>query len=210
MCLSVAFDVESSNFAVLFVCRIAIVSSKQQYRNTLQNHRLFLPWHPVCYHLLQRLFAKRRAHQQKMIFFKIGMEMMKRTSGGSLKTSERRFRSHFGVSAKICAHVWENLLDIATLPTAGAEKKHLLWGLMLIMLYATESVNASMAGGVDESTFRQLAWMFINEISSLEAQVVCLCLFCCLPSWSFYNQLKNTLLLHADCLGEPPTRRCWK
>ena len=110
-------------------------------------------------------------------FLEVGMEMMQRRSGGSAQTSERRFRSHFGVSPKVCAHVWENLLDIAILPT-GAEQKHFLWGLMLMMLYVTESVNASMAGGVDESTFRQWAWLFVYEISFLESKVVCKCLFC--------------------------------
>ena len=50
---------------------------------------------------------------------------------------------------EICGHIWDALLD---LPKA-AEKMHLLWGLMFWMLYGTESVNASMAGGLMNQPF---------------------------------------------------------
>ena len=43
-------------------------------------------------------------------FEQLGMAMMHQKSGGSLQTRDRRFRSHFGVTPEICAHVWD-LLD---------------------------------------------------------------------------------------------------
>ena len=76
-------------------------------------------------------------------FEKLGMAMMQRSSSGSSETRARRFRSHFGFTPEICGHIWDALLD---LPKATVEM-HLLWGLMFWMLYGTESVNASMAGG---------------------------------------------------------------
>ena len=105
-------------------------------------------------------------------FEQIGMTMMKRRTGGSAQTRNRRFRSHFGVTPEICAHVW-GLLDPTTLPE-HTEKKHLLWGLMFLMLYETESVNCTMAGGVDEKTFRHWSWFLVDEVSMLEANVVLL------------------------------------
>lgn len=104
-------------------------------------------------------------------FLQLGLAMMQRSSSGSSLISDRRFRSHFGVTPDICAHVWDQLLDPTTLP-AGASKKHLLWGLMFLMMYAKEAGNSSMAGGVDESTFRRWAWIFVYEVSWLEGEVV--------------------------------------
>jgi hypothetical protein len=98
-------------------------------------------------------------------FEELGMAMMNRKSGGSLQTRDRRFRSHFGVTPDICAHVWD-LLDHTMLPRE-AEKKHLLWALMFLMLYKTESVHCTLAGGVDEKTFRSWSFFFVNEVSLL-------------------------------------------
>jgi hypothetical protein len=105
-------------------------------------------------------------------FLQLGLAMMQRSnSSGSSLICARRFRSHFGIPPAICAYVWDELLDPATLP-AGASKKHLLWGLMFLMMYAKEAGNSSMAGGVDESTFRHWAWLFVYEVSWLEGEVV--------------------------------------
>ena len=74
---------------------------------------------------------------------------------------------------EFCAHIWE-LMDPSSLPN-GAEKKHLLYALIFLMIYGTESLHASMAGGVDEATFRNWSWFFVNELSLLEAEVVSSC-----------------------------------
>jgi hypothetical protein len=104
-------------------------------------------------------------------FEQLGMAIMNRgNDGGSSQTRDRRFRSHFGATPEICAHVWD-LLDPTTLPR-DAEKKHLLWALMFLMLYKTESVHCSLAGGVDEKTFRSWAFLFVYEVSLLEGTVV--------------------------------------
>ena len=103
-------------------------------------------------------------------FEQLGMAIMQRRTGGSEQTRNRRFRSHFGVTPEICAHVW-GLLDPTTLPE-HTEKKHLLWSLMFLMLYETESINCTMVGGVDEKTFRSWSWLLIDEVSMLEGDVV--------------------------------------
>ena len=115
----------------------------------------------VCCNGLSKQSKSCKTHEGILEIDKLGMTMMQRSNSGSSETRDRRFRSHFGVTPEICGHIWDALLD---LPKA-AEKMHLLWGLMFLMLYGTESVNASMAGGVDESTFRNWSWFFVEAIS---------------------------------------------
>jgi hypothetical protein len=144
-------------------------------------------------------------------FEQLGMAMMQRGNGGrsSQQTRDRQFRSHFGATPEICTRVWE-LLDATTLPR-DAEKKHLLWALMFLMLYKTESVHCSLAGGVDEKTFRSWSFFFINEVSLLEGTVVSdLVLF--LVS-SISKSTTNIMSLpflswlpSADCVGESSSR----
>ena len=50
--------------------------------------------------------------------------------------------------------------------------QHLLWALMLLKTYETEPGIASWVGGIDEKTLRKWAWVFIEEISFLEPEVV--------------------------------------
>ena len=79
------------------------------------------------------------------------------------------------------------------------------------MRYATGSVNASMAGGVDEKTFRLWFWQFVDDISWLEPDVVS-------ESSVASDHLSwNTLILlfvpyfvcpflFPDCMGKPPAQ----
>ena len=48
----------------------------------------------------------------------------------------------------------------------------MLWGLMFLKIYASEGVLATLAGGVDEKTFRKWAWRFVDAIADLEDDVV--------------------------------------
>ena len=54
----------------------------------------------------------------------------------------------------------------------GAHPAHLLLCLMFLKIYATETVLCTMAGGVEEKTFRKWSWMFVDELSYLEDSVV--------------------------------------
>jgi hypothetical protein len=57
------------------------------------------------------------------------------------------------------------------------EPCHLLWALLLLKTYETESVLAGLCGGVNEDTFHKWAWHFIEKISYLEHEVVSSCFF---------------------------------
>ena len=92
----------------------------------------------------------------------------------SIHVRDRRFRQYFGTTPEICAEIWERLDPFKTIEKVfhGVQIKHLLWALMFMKLYSTESVHASLAGGVDEKTFRKWTWIFVEAISLLEFDVV--------------------------------------
>lgn len=102
-------------------------------------------------------------------FVNEGNEIMRRSSKGSANTADLRFRSHFGISAAICADLWCRTGGAAIV---GAKPMHLLWGLMLLKLYCSTSVLCSLAGGVHEQTFKKWAWTFVKGISELQYSVV--------------------------------------
>ena len=106
-------------------------------------------------------------------FVAIGNDLMNRSGDGSSDTFARRFKSHFGTRPEICADIWLRL-DPPSLP-AGAKIVHLLWALMLLKVYATESVNCSVVGGVDEQTWRYWSWFFVDAVSQLEPDIVSSC-----------------------------------
>lgn len=84
------------------------------------------------------------------------------TDSGVLQ--ERQFLSFFGVKPKVCELAWqimeENIPD-------GMSTKHLLWGLLLLKVYSTETVLSSFAG-VTEKTFRKWSWESIKALSRLD------------------------------------------
>ena len=55
---------------------------------------------------------------------------------------------------------------------AGVEEKHLLWSLRFLRVYDTEENGACAVGKVDEKTYRKWTFLFVEEISYLESEVV--------------------------------------
>jgi hypothetical protein len=108
------------------------------------------------------------------LFFTFGMEMIGKSSnvGPSTLTGNRRFRQNFGVSPRVVAYLWDMLDPYATIIAEGVSPEHLLWSLMLLKFYAKETTHCAMAGGVDEKSFRKWSWIFIDEVSFLEGDVV--------------------------------------
>lgn len=96
---------------------------------------------------------------------------MNRSTEGSELVFDARFRSFFGISAVVCTVVWKMLLEDDLLPE-DAVASYLLWALMFLKTYNTESVLAGIAGGVDEQTYQKWTWIFIDCIVALEVKVV--------------------------------------
>ena len=50
--------------------------------------------------------------------------------------------------------------------------QHILWALMFLKTYWKESTLSTMAGGVDEKTWRKLYWPMVQAIANFEPIVV--------------------------------------
>ena len=94
----------------------------------------------------------------------------------------RRWKQFFGISPKICAHIWDNHLEEPETLEVGAERKHLLWALLFLRKYLSESINCALVGCLDEGTFRRWSWVFVDEIAYLASKLVSCIYFACLQS----------------------------
>jgi hypothetical protein len=135
-------------------------------------------------------------------FESIGLEMIQRDpSQGSVLTGDRRFKTTFGTKPEVVADVWNRLDAYNTINEKGVSSHHLLWGLMLLKVYAKEAILCTLAGGVDEKTFRKWAFLFVHHISFLEPEVVSK-----QPTTVYYVQISLTVLFLlvriADLLGK--------
>jgi len=111
-------------------------------------------------------------------FQELGAEIMNRSPESSTSDFEsnrsfaRRWVSHFELVPYVVAKVWGMLAIEAEEKDAGAKPVHLLWALLLLKTYNTETVLAGICE-VHEDTFRKWAWLFIEKVSYLEHEVVC-------------------------------------
>ena len=79
---------------------------------------------------------------------------------------DRRFRSMFGMTAKLCSWYWRQLVIKGLLPDAFKPERF-LWTLHFLRVYNTEEVNCTMFG-CSEKTFRKWIWEGIDAIGSLQ------------------------------------------
>ena len=105
-------------------------------------------------------------------FYEAGCRLIKRSGGrsGWHRLDLRKFRSHFGTCPAICAELWQ-MIDPQEFINRFARPEHLLWGLMLMRVYATEEVLSGIAG-VTEKTYRKWAWKFVQAVSDLSYTLV--------------------------------------
>jgi hypothetical protein len=141
-------------------------------RHTAEVRRVFSRMSKVQRAKKPRLSADVTARE----FAELGAEFMHRDPDGNKRDFDSRWQAHFCAEPEVCADVWMRLDVDATDPDAPddkiAEPCHLLWALLLLKTYDTESVLAGLCGGVDEDTFRKWAWHFIEKVSYLEHEVV--------------------------------------
>lgn len=121
----------------------------------------------INYYTFNRSTTTYLIHPKK--FFGMGMSY----AGGTLKdrptkTNYRRFRAHYGTSPGVCALLW-NLIKPVVDP--GVFFSHLLWGILFLKVYGSESVLASKVG-VTEKSFREKVWTVVMAIASVKNSVV--------------------------------------
>jgi len=86
----------------------------------------------------------------------------------------RRFKAFFGCNPARCAQLWWMLFKTKAAKDEigeNARPVHLLWGLLFLKIYNTDTVMTGMTGA-DEDTFRKWSWKFVVGISKLKEKVV--------------------------------------
>jgi hypothetical protein len=124
----------------------------------------------------------------------VGAVIMKRESDikynhKSKQVFDSQWIQFFGVEDVVCMEAW-NMLRInpfADEEVRQAEPKHMLWGLMWLKGYDTESKMCSHAGCKDKGTFRKWSKIFVRRLAWLIHDVVSV-VHCT-------NSQSNTLLL---------------
>lgn len=83
------------------------------------------------------------------------------------KTLDRDFRSLFGGSPVTCSMIWAK----CEFPQ-HVKAKHLLWALMFLKTYGTETSLVTKTGTGDRKSFRETIWPIIHKIASLRKKEV--------------------------------------
>ena len=96
-------------------------------------------------------------------FWTLGHKITRHELDGSRKLGHRRFRGFFGTSPIVCLVAWDML---TALRPRKSTPNHLLWALILLKQYNTETVNAALVG-VNEKTFRKWSLIFINLLARM-------------------------------------------
>lgn len=115
----------------------------------------------------------------------LAREIFEKNPGYKNKTSaaldKEICQSLIGTTYNICSELWNHIdpLHNTQLQQAHprvnlskAHPKHLFWALVFLKVYDTESVLTRLVGGVDNKTFRNWSWAFVDGISSLKPRVV--------------------------------------
>ena len=102
----------------------------------------------------------------KNTFTYYAKEIIGHTGTISINTENRRFKSIFGILIDQVCLLWLTIQQNNNSLCQKASPKHLLWCLLFLKLYVTESVAAILCG-CDEKTFRKWVWLFIEEIAKL-------------------------------------------
>jgi hypothetical protein len=84
----------------------------------------------------------------------------------SHKTRKRRMASFFGVSQKVVRGVWNRLESKGRIPR-GFAPKHLLWTLMFLKQYSTQTVLAALCGVRSEKTWEHWVWTGVHLLENL-------------------------------------------
>ena len=85
---------------------------------------------------------------------------------GAKSELSREFKELFGVSPTVCIDIWNRSNMDNTL-----EPKHLLWGLLFLKVYTTETPLCALAG-VSRKTYRKWMWEAVFKMANVYPHVV--------------------------------------
>ena len=84
------------------------------------------------------------------------------------RESHRRFRTTFGTSPTVCEDMWKRLHQHSAQKHLLKFKEHLLWALMWLKQYGTETTIANQIGeGLTEKTLRDWVKVYVTAVAEL-------------------------------------------
>ena len=104
-------------------------------------------------------------------FKAIANEVLRKNPNRTDKEQERTWDEYFGTSSVVAAELWNNINPTITVDPKS-KPKHLLWALLFLKQYATESVHCSIVGIQDQKTFRLWSWRFVRAIANLKPRYI--------------------------------------
>ena len=151
-------------------------------------------------------------------FEKHGGEIMGRSTDGgrSAAVFDARFITFFGIVSSVVADVWNRLIEKGDPELESAEPFHLLWALLFLKQYPTETVFCKLVGVRDEGTVRHWSQLFVRHIGYLVLDVVGSCGIC--YCWFVVEELPPPVIspltttpflllsFATDKMGEPEAR----
>lgn len=102
----------------------------------------------------------------------LGGEIMGRSTGGSAAVFADRWITFFGVVCAVVADVWNRLVEKDDPELKSAAPFHILWALLFLKQYPTETVFCKLVGVLDEGTVRYWSQLFVRHIGYLVPDVV--------------------------------------
>jgi hypothetical protein len=91
------------------------------------------------------------------------------TTWKSTLEKDKVFKSLFGCNSFIIAAIWN---EIGILIDHDVYRKHLLWALIYLKVYATEFVHCCLVGWPSAKTFREKSWHVIECIADIKAKII--------------------------------------
>ena len=102
-----------------------------------------------------------------------GLELIgKSHHSRSLKVRDRRFKAAFGTSSMVIAIIWQATKEKVAQNHPSVRDVHVLWAFHFMKCYSTEVAHVAALRAGDEKTFRKWVWIFLQEISYLQEEVV--------------------------------------
>ena len=117
-------------------------------------------------HIDPRTLKRGRCTATPEDFEKHGGEIMGRSTDGgrSAAVFDARFITFFGIVSSVVADVWNRLIEKSDPELESAAPFHLLWALLFLKQYPTETVFCKLVGVRDEGTVRHWSQLFVRHI----------------------------------------------
>ena len=105
-----------------------------------------------------------------LVFFDEGSYVLRRHVVHANLYDRQRWEWTYNVTPRMCSIIWDTIEPEQNIP-GNPLPKHLLWALMFMNLYLTETIITALAKA-DPKTFRKWTWLFIEAIDAKTHDVI--------------------------------------